>query len=100
MTAREKDLERFHLVSTLVQYPASSTQDVLERANEECQHDDFDPLPKISPQGIVGKLNSLSLAGLVRGWDDGVTMRWQATDTSRQRCEEFLYDLDHPRRRS
>lgn len=80
MTKREKEMERMHILSTIVAYPDLSTRDVRDRVNQECQHDAFDSLPTVSPQGITGKLNALSLAGLVTAWNDLDVLRWRATN--------------------
>lgn len=91
---KEKEMERMHLLSTIVNYPDRSTQEIRDIANDECQHDSFDPLPHISPRGITGKLNGLSLAGLIDGWQDGGEMRWRPTDNGAQAWAEYQHGLE------
>lgn len=89
-----KKLERMHLLATVVEYPGLPTQEVRDRANNEAQHDVFDPLPFVTPQGITAKLNSLSLAGLVEGYLSPEGMRWLPTDKGREAIRVFMAELD------
>lgn len=77
-------MERFHLLATVVIYPSMSMADVRDRANNECQHDDFDPLPMIEPRAISPKLKALQTAGLVARWQDFDCDRWDPTDAGRE----------------
>lgn len=85
----ERELERFHLLSTVAAYPGLSTQDVRDRANEECQHDLFDPLPLMTPQAVTGKLKALERDGLIEGWVDFNGVRWDPTDAGRKAWAEY-----------
>jgi hypothetical protein len=91
-----KEMERMHLLATVVAYPGLSTQGVRDRANSEAQHDDFDPLPFIQPQGITGKLNALSIDRLVTGWQDIDVVRWDPTEKGRQVWAEYENGLNAP----
>lgn len=92
--SRRDDAERFHLLSTIITYPGLNTQDVRDRANEECQHDAFDPLPRISPQGIVGKLLGLERRGLVTSWRDFDGKRWEPTQAGREAWAHYEVTLN------
>lgn len=80
----EREYERFHLLATVVTYPSLSTHDVRDRANEECQHDLFDPLPLMTPQSVSGKLKALERDGLIESWVDFNGVRWDPTDEGRK----------------
>lgn len=79
-----REMELFHLLATVVTYPGMSTADVRDRANNECQHDDFDPLPMIEQRAIAPKLKSLQASGLVARWRDFDCDRWEPTDAGRE----------------
>lgn len=63
--ARLRELERIHLLRTLVNYGPMTATRVAEVANGACDDEAFDGLPEISARAIAGKLNGLSIAGLV-----------------------------------
>lgn len=89
-----KKLDRMHLLSTVVEYPGLPTQEVRDRANNEAQHDVFDPVPFATPQGITGKLNSMSRDGLLDGWPSPEGMRWEATVKGKHALKVFFAELE------
>lgn len=93
-TKPASELERFHLLASVVAYPNMSTAGVRERANDECQHDDFDPLPMISPQAIMPRLKALQVAGLVARWRDYDCDRWDPTVAGRAAWSAFEATLN------
>jgi hypothetical protein len=94
VTKREKELERMHLLSTIVNYPWRLAAEVADLANNECQHDLFDPLPFISPRGITAKLNAMSLAGLLDGSVTVEGIQWCATDEGERAWRLWLADRE------
>lgn len=93
LTKRQRDLERFHLLATMVEMGRAATAaDICSQANAECsvsegdlRLDEIDALPLISARGSTAKLSAMSLAGLVGAeWRGVEPMLWSITDEGRR----------------